>query len=103
MIIEYDIHCFERTLKITIPDKDLHREDEILEILDEHYDYWHSAEYIEDEEERLVVMDSCLEEFIMEGLSKTYNGWLEWDTEYYSDDEEDMYETIPVKNVKEEM
>lgn len=103
MIIEYDVNCFERTLIIKFPDGYEDLEKEILEMLDEYYFYWHDAENIEDDEERAYVMDACLEEYMMDRLSETYNMWGEWDTYYYGDDEEEMYETVPVKNVKEEM
>ena len=99
MIIEYDINCFERTLVIKFPYGYKHLEDEILEMLDEYYDYWHSAEYIEDPEERAIVQDSCLEEFMMDRLSETYNIWEEWSVDYYGDDEEEkMVKTVPVRN-----
>lgn len=99
MIIEYDIHCFERTLYITLPDDYKHLKDEILEMLEEYYNEWHDAENIEDDDERFAVLDTCLEEYMMDRLSETYNIWEEWDTSYYGDDEEEMYETVPVENV----
>lgn len=98
MIIEYDIHCHERTLKIKWDDHYEHLKDEILEFLDDYYFEWHDAENIEDEEERIAVLDSCLEEYMMDRLSETYNMWEWWDTEYYGNDEEEMYETVPVQN-----
>jgi hypothetical protein len=101
MIIEYYVNCFERILKISFPSGYEHLKDEILELLDEYYYYWHDAENIEDEEERITVLDSCLEEYMMNRLSETYNMWEWWDTEYIGDDEEEMYETVPVMNIKE--
>ena len=101
MIIEYDIHCHERTLTIKFLHGYDNLKDEILEMLDGFYFEWHDAENIEDEEERLAVLDSCLEEYMMDRLSETYNMWEWWDTEYYGNDEEEMYETVPVKNAKE--
>ena len=98
MVIEYYINCFERILKVTFPDGYEHLKDEILKMLDGFYYEWHDAENIEDEEERIAVLDSCLEEYMMDRLSETYNMWEEWDTEYIGDDEEEMYETVPVKN-----
>ena len=98
MIIEYDVECFERTLKIKFPDQYEYLKETFLEYLDAFYFYWHDAENIEDDEERAYVMDSCCEEFMMDRLSETYNMWEWWDTEYYGDDEEEMYETVPVKN-----
>lgn len=98
MIIEYDVHCHERTLQIKFPGGYEHLKGEILEMLDEYYFYWHDAENIEDNEERFAVMDACLEEYMMDRLSETYNMWEEWDSIYYGDDEEEMYETEPVLN-----
>ena len=100
MIIEYDVECFERTLTIKFLDGYEKFKEEILKMLDGFYFEWHDAENIEDEEERLAVMDSCLEEYMMDRLSETYNMWEEWNTEYYGSDEEEMYETVPVKNPK---
>ena len=90
MIIEYDVHCFERTLQITFPEGYEWAEGEILQLLDEYYCYWHDAENIEDPEEQAYVHDSCLEEYMMERLSETYNQWTEWDSVYYGDDEEEL-------------
>lgn len=99
MIIEYDIHCHERTLKIKFPDGYEHLKEEILEMLDGFYFEWHDAENIEDAEERAAVMDTCCEDYIMDKLSETYNMWEEWDTDYYGNNEEEMaVETIPIKN-----
>lgn len=98
MIIEYDISCFERTLVIKWDDHYEYLKNEIIEMLDDYYFEWHDAENIEDDEERLVVLDSCLEEYMMDRLSETYNMWEEWESIYYGDDEEEMYETEPVKN-----
>lgn len=99
MIIEYDVHCYERTLKIKIPDYQEYRKEEILEMLDGFYFEWHDAENIEDPDERVAVLDTCCEEYMMDRLSETYNTWEEWDTDYYGDDPEEGYETVPVKNV----
>lgn len=99
MIVEYDISCFERTLQIKFPDRYEYLKEEIIEMLDGFYFEWHDAENIEDEEERLAVLDSCLEEYMMDRLSETHNMWEEWDTDYYGDDaEEKAIETVPVKN-----
>lgn len=98
MIIEYDVSCFERTLTIKFSDGYEHLGEEILEMLDSFYFEWHDAENIEDEEEKAYVMDSCLEEYMMDRLSETYDMWEEWDSIYYGSDKEEMYETIPVKN-----
>ena len=98
MIIEYDISCFERTLQIKFPDGYEHLKEEIIVMLESFYFEWHDAENIEDEEERLAVLDSCLEEYMMDRLSETYNMWEEWDSIYYGDNEEEMYETVSVIN-----
>ena len=103
MIIEYDVECHERTLIIKFPDGYENLEEEILNMLDCYSFEWHDAENIEDKEERLAVLDICLEEYMMDRLSETYNMWEEWDTYYYGNDEEEMYETVPVKNIKEEI
>lgn len=100
MIIEYDIHCHERTLKIKFPDGYEHLKEEILKMLDGFYYEWHDAENIEDTEERVAVMDTCCEDYMMDRLSETYNMWEEWDTDYYGDNDEEMvFETVPVANV----
>ena len=101
MIIEYDISCFERTLEIHFPDEYEHHQDEILKLLDDYYYKWHDAENIADPVERTYVEESCLEEYMMTGLSEIYDQWEMWDSIYYGDSEEEMYETVPVKNVKE--
>lgn len=98
MIIEYDISCFERTLTITFPDGYEYLKEKILEMLDEYYCYWHDAENIKDPEERAYVMDVCLEDYMMNRLSETYNVWTMWDSIYYGDNEAEMYETVPVRN-----
>lgn len=100
MIIEYNVHCFERDLIIKFPDKYEHLKEEIIKMLDGFYFEWHDAENIEDPEKRVVVMDTCCEEYIMDRLSETYNMWEEWDTYYYGDNEEEtVVRTIPVTNV----
>lgn len=100
MIIEYDIHCHERTLQIKFPDGYEHLREEILKMLDGFYFEWHDAENIEDPEEKAYVMDVCLEDYMMDRLSETYNMWEEWDTDYYGDNEAEMYETVPVPNTE---
>lgn len=80
MIIEYDVVCFERTLKITFGKKYEGREElksEILEMLDAYYDEWHNSD-----------QDMCLEEYMMERLSETYAMWEEWESIPYGDDYE---------------
>ena len=98
MIIEYDVECFQRTLTIKFPNGYENLTEEIHELLDGFYFEWHDAENIEDEQEKLAVLDSCLEEYMMDRLSETHNMWEEWDSIYYGSDKEEMYETVPVKN-----
>lgn len=98
MIIEYDVECFQRTLTIKLPDSYENLAEEIHELLDGFYFEWHDAENIEDDKERAYVMDICLEDYMMDRLSETYNMWEEWDSIYYGSDKEEMYETVPVKN-----
>lgn len=99
MIIEYDIHCFERTLTIKFPDKYKNLKDEFLQLLNDAYLEWHDAENIEDPNERAVVQDSCLEEYMMYCLSVYYPEWEEWNSIYYGDDEEEKaVETVPTIN-----
>ena len=89
MIIEYEIHCFERTLRIKFPEGYEHLKDEILKMLDEYYLYWHDAVNIADPDEKFTVQDSCLEEYMMDRLSETYNMWEEWNSIYYGDGEDE--------------
>jgi hypothetical protein len=80
MIIEYDVHCFERTLQITFPKKYEGRDElksEILEMLDDYYDEWHNSD-----------QDTCLEEYMMDRLSETYAMWEEWESIPYGEDYE---------------
>ena len=88
MIIEYDIHCFQRTLRIQFSDGYEGLRDEILEMVDEYYYYWHDAENIEDPDEKEAVQEACLEEYIMDRLSETYNMWETWESVCYGADEE---------------
>lgn len=76
--VEYDVVCFERTLKIKFPKGYSHLKDEILEMLDDYYDEWQ-----EDDDP-----DMCLEEYMMERLSETYAMWEEWDSIPYGEDYE---------------
>lgn len=69
MIIEYDVFCFERTLKIELHDKYESAKEAMLKSLDEYYNKWH-----EDDQ------DTCLEEFMVNKLLDDYdipfyNGW----------------------------
>ena len=88
MLIEYDVHCFERTLTIKFPDGYEHLKEEISELLEKFYLEWHDAENIADPEERFAVQDTCLEEYMMDRLSETYAMWEEWESIPYGDDYE---------------
>jgi hypothetical protein len=90
MLIEFDVPCFERELKVIFPDGYGKYRKEIEDILDEAYSKWHSPEDIEDEEERAYVEDSCCEEFMICELSLVFNQWTEWCSEYYGNDPEEM-------------
>ena len=72
MNIYYDCSCFERNLVIVFPDEYEYLRKEIEQMLDDYYYEWHNAENIEDPEERAYVLDSCLEEYMVERLSETY-------------------------------
>lgn len=78
MIIEYDVHCFERTLKIKFPDRYEHLKEEISEALDKYYDEWHNSD-----------PDMCLEEFMVNSVCGEYDlTYNEWDSIPYGDDYE---------------
>ena len=77
MIIEYDVMCFERTLAIKCPDDYEHLKEEILKMLDDYYNEWHSMDEC-----------SCLEEYMIERLSETYAIWEEWESIPYEEDYE---------------
>ena len=94
MIVSYDVSCMERELKVVFPDGYENHRNEIEQILDEAYCNWNNAEYIEDEEERDYVWNSCLEEYMIDELSLVFNQWIEWTSEYYGDDESEMEDEI---------
>ena len=79
MIIEYDVVCFERTLKIEFPKRYEHLKEAILKSLDKHYDEWQNDDD----------PDMCLEEYMVEEtcneLDLSYN---EWDSIPYEGAEE---------------
>jgi hypothetical protein len=88
MIIEYDIHCFERTLRAHFTDElEPHRE-EILQLLDEYYYQWHDYPNISDPVERGYAENACLEEYMMTMVSEKYPYEM-WGTIYYGDEEEE--------------
>lgn len=79
MIIEYDIHCLERTLKIELDDEYEHLKEAMLNLLDDCYTQWHSID-----------PDMCLEEFMVTILLETYeiSFYKEWESIPYGDDYE---------------
>lgn len=77
MIIEYDVVCFERTLKITFPDGYEHLKDEIEQMLDDYHDEWQNSDECD-----------CLEAYMVDRLSETYAMWEEWESIPYGDDYE---------------
>lgn len=78
MIIEYDVHCFERTLTIKFPDRYEHLKEAILKSLDEYYDEWQNSD-----------PDMCLEEFMIDKLCEEHNlVYNEWDSIPYGADYE---------------
>ena len=80
MIIEYDVHCFERTLTINFPDSHESLKDDILKMLDTFYDEWMNIGVITNPELRELVECSCLEEYMVNRLSETYSKLEEWES-----------------------
>ena len=78
MLVHYWVNCFDRELIIEFPSGYEHLQSEIAKMIDDYYVEWHHAEDIEDPEERFIVLDSCLEEYMMSRLSETYNMWIQW-------------------------
>lgn len=79
MIIEYDVVCFERTLKIEFPKKYDHLKEAILKSLDKHYDEW------QDDDDP----DMCLEAFMVDSICEELNlSYNEWESIPYGDDYE---------------
>jgi hypothetical protein len=79
MIIEYDVVCFERTLKIKFSKKSTIDKDEILKALDRYYDEWQNDDN--------PVM--CLEEYMVEETCNEFNlSYDEWDSIPYEGKEE---------------
>ena len=79
MIIEYDVYCFERTLKIELDDKYESSKTSMLKSLDEYYTEWHSTD-----------QDTCLEEHMVNKLLEVYNipFYKGWESIPYGDDYE---------------
>lgn len=94
MIVTYDVSCFERELKVVFPDGYEHHRSEIEQMLDDAYEKWNNAEDIEDPDEQDYVWSSCCEEYMIDELSVVFNQWIEWTSEYYGDNEEEMENEI---------
>ena len=79
MIIEYDVYCFERTLKIELDDKYESSKTSMLKSLDEYYTEWHSTD-----------QDTCLEEHMVNKLLEVYNipFYKGWESIPYGEDYE---------------
>ena len=77
--VEYDVVCFERTLKIKFSKgSDIENMDEIIEALDEYYDKWQ-----EDDQ------GMCLEEYMVNEVCDEFNlTYEEWDSTPYGEDYE---------------
>ena len=85
MIVEYDIYCFERTLRIKFPEGYEHLKDEILKILDKSYDTWMHIGEITDSVERDYVNNACLDEYMIGKLTETYDMWETWESIDYEE------------------
>ena len=81
MIIEYDVVCFERTLTIKFHDKYESMKNEIFNLVDRLYAFWHNTD-------SCAVQGTCLEEFIMDQLAEMHYEWEEWESIPYGDDYE---------------
>ncbi len=77
MIIEYDVHCFERTLTIKFPDDHESLKEDIVKMLDTFYDEWMNTGEITNPEIQDMVDSMCLEAYMVCRLFETY-GKLEW-------------------------
>jgi hypothetical protein len=88
MIIEYDVHCFERTLAIKFPDDHESLKEDILKMLDTFYDEWMHTGEITNPEIQELVDSMCLEEYMVFRLSETYSKLEEWDSIPYGEDYE---------------
>jgi hypothetical protein len=78
--VEYDVVCFERTLKIKFSKgSDIENMDDILKSLDKYYDEWQNDDD----------PDMCLEEFMVNEVCDEYDLTVEeWDSIPYGDDYE---------------
>ena len=88
MIIEYDVHCFERTLTIKFPDDHESLKEDIIKMLDTSYDEWMNTGEITNLELRDVAESTCLEEYMINRLSETYSKLEEWESIPYGEDYE---------------
>jgi hypothetical protein len=79
--VEYDVVCFERTLKIKFAKgSNIENKDEIIKALDKYYDRWH-----EDDDP-----DMCLEEYMVDSVCVNYGlDYEEWDSIPYGEDAEE--------------
>jgi hypothetical protein len=85
MIIEYDVVCFERTLKIKFSKGGNIDKDEILKALDKHYDEWQN-----DDDPCM-----CLEEYMVEETCNEFDlSYDEWDSIPYGDDTPKQRKTL---------
>ena len=75
MEIRYDCECYNRTLVVSFPSGYWYLKTEIEEMLDQYYDEWVNFEGPYETED---IHDMCLEDYMMERLSETYNMWIEW-------------------------
>lgn len=75
--VEYDVVCFERTLKIKFSKgSDIEKMDDILKSLDKYYDEWQNDDD----------PDMCLEEFMVNEVCDEYDLTVEeWDSIPYGD------------------
>ena len=77
--VEYDVVCFERTLKIKFSKGSNINKDEVLKALDRHYNEWH-----EDNDP-----EYCLEEYMVNEVCDDFDVTVEeWDSIPYGDDYE---------------
>lgn len=74
MEIRYECECYNRTLVIEFPGRYHYLRNSIMEDLDQYYNEWILCE-TED------VEDECLEEYMMQRLSETYDMWINWNVE----------------------
>ena len=88
MIIEYNVHCFERTLIIKFPDGHESLKEDIVKMLDVFYDEWMNTGEITNPELRDFAESTCLEEYMVNRLSETYRKLEEWESIPYREDYE---------------